>query len=697
MSIHSLIKLLLFVFHIACVHALPIGFVDEGVTSFTSPMTARFVPNPRKGGQPMMIIVSKEGIFNVLETPDTSDVKLAAGNMQSIMCTNGSRGVFGIAPHPDFMSNPYIYVYYTRIADGCLADATSGTKNRLSRFQMNPMTLQIILASELVLLEDAPATYLHHDGGAMFIGNDRNIYLAIGDGGNILQAQDLRSLNGKIIRLGLNGAVPPKNPYTVASGGKGVNCRQNGGRPPVTAAADAVCEEIFAYGLRNPFRLGVDVNTKDRVRFAIADVGKDNWDEINYGGTDYRGRNYGWPTYEGPCIIDRFDNCPRQIGVQEPFYYYRYRPVGGAAIGSVFVPEGVWPAKYKHMFAEHVEGLIVNLVDDIIGCRNCLPPRPARRNETFHRYERIVDIFFAPYQNTQALYYVSRKAVGQNIRRIRYIDGTNRPPVAVIVSSKLVYSVNEVVALFGSNSSDPNGDLLTYFWEFGDGRTSTLMNPAISFPTLGTKSIKLTVNDGKGLSTNAFQTISIGTPPSAVMDSPADRSQFAVGEIIRLKGRGRDLNSRQLVDPTRIFWEVQIRHAGHFHPFMTNRSGSDFDLFPAPAPEDFTAATNSHLQFTMTVVDTNGLLRTIRRNIYPKKVLIDIGSNIPGLKVLVDDFVVTTPSTITAWQNQNLKISVEDQPPRFFVSWNIGGGRITNFLVPPATTTKPLIFATFRL
>ena len=649
MSFRLAIQLILFVVQISCVHALPIGFVDEGVTSFASPMAAAFVPNPRKSGQPMMIIVSKEGTFNVLENPDTSDVKLNAGNMQSIMCTNGSRGVLGIAPHPDFMTNPYIYVYYTRIADGCPADAISGTKNRLSRFRMNPMTLQIILESELVLLEDAPATYLHHDGGAMFIGNDRNIYLAIGDGGNIQQAQDLRSLNGKIIRLGLNGIVPPMNPFTATTGGKGVNCRQNGGRPPLNAAFDAVCEEIFAYGLRNPFRLGVDINTKDRVRFAIADVGKDHWDEINYGGTDYRGRNYGWPTYEGPCVIDRFDNCPRQIGYQEPFYYYRYRPVGGAATGSVFVPDGVWPEQFKYMFVEHVEGLIVNLIDDILGCRNCLPPRPARRNETFHKYERIVDIFFAPYQSTQAMYYVSRKAIGQNIRRIKYVDGSNSPPVAVISLSKTVFSVNEVIPLFGSNSSDPNGDFLTYFWDFGDGRSSTFMNPTVSYPQFGTMSIKLTVSDGKGLTAVAFQTISIGTPPSAIMESPADRSEFIVGEVIRLKGRGRDLNSMQFIDPSRIFWEVQIRHAGHFHPFMTNRSGNDFDLFPAPAPEDFTAATNSHLQFTMTVVDPNGLIRTIRRNVYPKKVLIDIGSNVPGLIVLVDGFVVTTPSTITAW------------------------------------------------
>jgi glucose/arabinose dehydrogenase/PKD repeat protein len=681
---------------ISFVQALPIGFVDEGVTSFTSPMTATFVPNPRKNGKPMMIVVSKEGIFNVLEDPDISDVKISAGNMQSIMCTNGSRGIFGIAPHPDFLSNPYLYVYYTRIAVDCPADAISGTRNRLSRFRMDPITLQITLASELVLLENAPATYLHHDGGAMFIGNDRNIYLALGDGGNILRAQDLQYLNGKIIRLGLTGNVPAKNPFTIASGGKGVNCRQNGGRPPINAPFDSVCEEIFAYGLRNPFRVGADVNTKDRVRFALADVGKDNWDEINYGGTDYKGRNYGWPIYEGPCKIDSYEICPRQTGFQEPFYFYQYRPVGGAATGSVFVPDGVWPIRYKYMFAEHVEGLIVNLVDDRIGCRNCVPPRPGRRNETFHTYERIVDIFFAPYQNTQAMYYVSRKAGGQNIRRIRYVGGANRPPTAVITLSKTVFSVNETITLSGANSSDPNGDALTYLWNFGGGLTSTLMNPVVSFPQMGTISITLTVRDGGGLTSSAFQTISIGTPPSAIMESPVDGSQFVVGEILRLRGRARDMNSMQLLDPTRIFWDVQIRHAGHFHPFMSNRSGNNFDLFPAPSPEGFTASTNSHLQITMTVVDSNGLSQTIRRNVLPKKVLLDIRTNVAGLKVLIDDFEVTAPITITAWEKQNLKLEVVDQSPYVFQSWSIGGSRVTSFLVPPKSTPNPIIVANFR-
>jgi hypothetical protein len=92
-------------------------------------------------------------------------------------------------------------------------------------------------------------------------------------------------------------------------------------------------------------------------------------------------------------------------GFTEPFYYYMHSPGGGAITGSVFVPNNVWPSAYKYMIVEFVEGLLLNNVNDAsVGCRTCEPPRPYFRNETFHEYDKIVDVFFGPYKDTQALY-----------------------------------------------------------------------------------------------------------------------------------------------------------------------------------------------------------------------------------------------------------------------------------------------------
>ena len=677
---------------------LPVGFVDEGVGTLNGPNKAVFAPNPRKlKGPPMMIVAAKEGQIVVFENPDNSDVKIQVANMFPKLCTNGPRGVYSILPHPEFATNRWLYMWYTHYIINCPTDTVLGPRNRLSRFTMNGTTLEIMMNTEVVLLQTPPSPILLHDGGGMFISRDRHIYVAIGDGGDVTYGQDRRNLFGKLIRLELNGTVPSTNPYTIASGGTGVNCRSNGGRPSPTAPLNAVCEESYAYGLRNPFRLGVDPNTVDKIKFAIADVGNAVWEEISYGGTDYKGTNYGFGIFEGPCKLNTWNDCPTHpVGNTEPFYYYIHSPTGGAATGSVFIPNGLWPVQYKYMFIEYVEGKIVSLLEDpTVGCRTCIPPRPSFRNETFHRYDRMTDIFFGPYQNTQAMYYLSRNSDAPNIRRIRFVGGTNFPPKAVIYTVKTAYAINETIQLYGSNSTDSENLALTYFWKFGDGRTSSLADPILLYSTLGSKTVELAVTDSLGLISKAFITIVVGMPPTASIETPMSTTQFSVGDIIRLKGKGMDASTKTQIPNTQKFWEVNIRHATHYHPFMAYQSGDNITMFPAPAPEDFMAATNSFLRVFYTVVDSNGLSTTIRRDIMPRKVFIDIDSNPRGLNVLVGNFNVKTPMTITTWQNQVIKLEVLDQGPNTFQSWNIGGPRIRNYLVPPLNTTNPKIVVNF--
>ena len=668
-------------------NALPTGFVDEAVGRM--PAThGRFAPNPRQNGTPMLIVSSIEGTFFVVEDPDHAGPRLQIGDFSSIVCDNGPRGVLGFVVHPDFVTNPYIYVYYTRITPDCPADAISGPSQRLSRFTIDTATLQININSEVVFLETPPQLVYIHVGGAMTIGNDGLIYLCIGDGGylNSKQSQNLNFLYGKLVRLDLDGNVPPSNPYTVASGSKGVACRLNKGIPPAGSPSDSVCEEIFAYGLRNPFKLGVNMNVVDKVHFAIGDVGNANWEEANFGGTEYKGTNYGWGQYEGPCVRNSLTDCPSHgPNFTEPFYSYLHRDGGGAITGSVFVPDGLWPSQYKYMIIEYIEGLLLNIVNDpSAGCRSCQPPIPQYRNETFHEYERMVDVFFGPYNDTQAMYYLSR-AGGDNVRRIRYIGGTNRPPKAIISPLNPVYQINETISLFGNSSLDVDGDPLTFAWKLGDGRTSNDADPLISYTISGRYTIELTVSDISGLTSSAAVTIAVGMPPNAVIEFPPDGYQFTVGEMIRLKGSGVD-SFNQSLTPTQLFWEVNIQHSTHFHPFMQLQSGNNFTFSPAPEPEDFMAATNSLLQFILTTVDSIGLSTTSVRYIYPKKVFVDIDSNVPGLQILAGDFVVTTPATITTWQNQNLKLEAEDQGPYTFQSWNIGGERVTYYNVPSPET-----------
>jgi hypothetical protein len=166
-----------------------------------------------------------------------------------------------------------------------------------------------------------------------------------------------------------------------------------------------VYRDSFAKGLRNPFRLAMDPNTKDKVKFYIGDVGASTWEEISVGGTDYAKANYGWPDMEGPCEMGSTTNCPAPSKYKDPFYYYQHRKAteGGAVTGSAFVPDGLWPSKYKFLFVDFIFGAIYSLSEDSSRkCRSCKPPVPGYRNETFHKQDAIVDIFFGPYKRHES-------------------------------------------------------------------------------------------------------------------------------------------------------------------------------------------------------------------------------------------------------------------------------------------------------
>jgi hypothetical protein len=209
----------------------------------------------------------------------------------------------------------------------------------------------------------------------------------------------------------------------------------------------------------------------------------------------------------------------------------------------------------------------------------------------------VVDAFFGPYKNTQALYYVSREKVALNVRRIYFTASTNNVPKADITGLKALYLIDETVKFIGDQSSDKDGDALTFLWEFGDGRTSTAINPSIKYSSRGSYNVRLTVTDTKNQTDQDTAVVLIGSRPYAKMESPQKNFEFKVGDVFRLRGSGFDFALNQsIVNPLQYFWEVRQYHENHYHPFLDFKPGNNFDLFPAPAPEVFYAATNSYLK-----------------------------------------------------------------------------------------------------
>ncbi len=198
-------------------------------------------------------------------------------------CCGRERGLFGLAFHPDYKRNGYFYVSYTGRDDLSV----------VSRFSVSSDPDRAVAGSELRLLEVVRPDPQHNVGHLAF-GPDGYLYIGSGDGsccgdpdGN---AQDLGSLLGKILRIdvdrGSGYAVPPDNPFVDVAGARG---------------------EVWAYGLRNPWRFSFDRRTGD---LYIGDVGHDGWEEIDFQRASSRGgENYGWPLMEGGSCFRPAEGC----------------------------------------------------------------------------------------------------------------------------------------------------------------------------------------------------------------------------------------------------------------------------------------------------------------------------------------------------------------------------------------------------
>ena len=196
--------------------------------------------------------------------------------------TGGERGLLGLAFHPDFSSNRRFYVNYTnRSGDTHLAEFQAVSAD------------QADTATERVLLV-VPQPFSNHNGGAVAFGNDGFLYVALGDGGSggdpLGAGQDLDTFLGKILRIDVDSGAP----YAVPSDN------------PLLSTGGAL-PEIWAYGLRNPFRMSFDRATGD---LYIGDVGQSRLEEIDVGfASRGGGENYGWNITEGTLCFNPGSGC----------------------------------------------------------------------------------------------------------------------------------------------------------------------------------------------------------------------------------------------------------------------------------------------------------------------------------------------------------------------------------------------------
>ncbi len=268
-------------------------------------------------GTNRIFVVQQNGIIYVFPNdsstgPDNRRVFLDIGNKLSF--TGGEQGLLGLAFHPNFTINGYFYINYTAPLPLRTVVARYSVK---SGDQSKADSL-----SELKIIEIAQP-YPNHNGGMILFGTDGNLYIGMGDGGSggdpQNNAQNLHSLLGKILRINVdtvsekgNYGIPPTNPFYGNS-----------------ASGE---EEIFAWGLRNPWRFSQDLSTG----YLIAgDVGQGSWEEINL---IEGGKNYGWRCYEGDANYNT-SGCGDKSLYTFPLKTYP-NPTSGCSVTGGYIYRG---------------------------------------------------------------------------------------------------------------------------------------------------------------------------------------------------------------------------------------------------------------------------------------------------------------------------------------------------------------------
>jgi PKD repeat protein len=249
-----------------------------------------------------------------------------------------------------------------------------------------------------------------------------------------------------------------------------------------------------------------------------------------------------------------------------------------------------------------------------------------------------------------------------------------------------------VVQFSAAGSSDPDGDTLSYDWNFGDGTAHVVGVAAThSYTATGTYTATLTVSDGRGGSDSAQMRIDVGnTPPVPAIDAPAADFRFWVHQPITLQGSATDAQDGVLPG-AQLSWRVLLHHNEHTHPFLPPTSGVSVTI-SAPMPEDLPAAATSYLEVFLTATDSHGLTSVITHELRPRLVDLTFATDPPGLTVALNSNSIVGPRTLVSWENYELSVAASDQPDGLgqawlFDSWSDGGMAAHTITTPAAAAT----------
>jgi len=280
----------------------------------------------QNAGDDRLFVLEQAGRIKIIEASGL--VKAAPFlDISNIVNDNGNeQGLLGLAFHPDYQNNGYFYLNYT---------AQNGS-TQVSRFSVDPANPDLADASSEFQILNIAQPYSNHNGGDIHFGPDGYLYIGMGDGGSggdpENRAQNGQELLGKILRIDVdNGSpygIPPDNPFV--------------GDP-------TTLDEIWAIGVRNPWRYSFDALTGD---LWIGDVGQNIVEEIDFQpASSSGGENYGWRCFEGSDVYSNDNDCPPSSELVFPVYEFTHSgSPGGCSVTGGLVYRG---SQFPQLFGQY--------------------------------------------------------------------------------------------------------------------------------------------------------------------------------------------------------------------------------------------------------------------------------------------------------------------------------------------------------
>ena len=564
---------------------VPTNFVVEDIApgaGLNTPTTIAAMPDGR------ILVGEKQGKVWTIK----NGVKSAAPMWSSTpeVLDSYDRGLLSVAVDPNYFVNHFVYFLYTVDPDSNDDETNIESFGRLTRYTVNfTDSATVIPSSRTILLGvdwahgPLEATGSHTIGCLQF-GTDGSLLVSAGDGSDFTVGPDA---GGEQPNAFLPGRTDPaedigsyRSQYVKSLCGKVLRINPADGHgyasnPFYDGDPTSVRSRVWAYGFRNPYRFTVRPGSGSTNSTAgnpgaiyLGDVGWNDWEEMDV--ITSGGFNAGWPCHEGPVVQTEYATAAQPTHVTcdsagitlddprpftDPAVYWHHRLdyagnfpgfIGNASTAGVFYTDTLYPAQYrgKYFHGDYGQSWL-----------RVATTTAGNQVTAFDLFGSSMDgpVCFAKEPGTGNILYVS--IFTNQIRRIRYTGavGGDTPPVAIATGTPTSGPAPLDVEFDGSQSTDADGDSLTYAWIFGDGGGSSIRNPAHTYTQAGSYLAILTVGDGRGAESRDSVAVLVSpltTFPSTAVIDDFNRANGPLGAPWQADVAGLAVSSNALVQPS---------------------------------------------------------------------------------------------------------------------------------------------------